>query len=242
MTNTTAAAAAAADPRQRAGQQIHVWSTPAIAWLQTHWLQILIALGAGVALIVLALHCAARARRKRLCAARRVAHRLGRGVRPRDRARPTTSSSSCSRRAARRRLRAMRARRRRRRRRLPVHRSPRCSRRRSGRARSSSARSSTAPSASDYHGEALVSAMGLIRLLVTFVAVRDRADRRARQSRRQRHRPGRGPGRRRHRDRPGRAGHLRRSVRRARDHLRPAVPRGDAITFDKPPARSRRSA
>ena len=74
--------------------------------------------------------------------------------------------------------------------------------------------------------------MGLIRLLVTLRAVRDRAGRGARQSRRQRHRPGRRPRRRRHRDRPRRAGHLRRSVRGARDHLRPPVPRGDAITFD----------
>ena len=75
-----------------------------------------------------------------------------------------------------------------------------------------------------YRGEALGSAMGLIRLLVTLRAVRDRADRGARQSRRQRHRAGRRPRRRRHRDRPRRAGHLRRSVRRARDHLRSPVP------------------
>ena len=99
--------------------------------------------------------------------ASRTRHGLGRGVRPRDGADQQLlhrhARGQAGRRGYRRRRRS-----RSRRRSTSCAPSPRCSRPRSGRARSSSARSSTAPSARHYSGEALVSAMGLIRLLVTF--------------------------------------------------------------------------
>ena len=224
MTNTTAAAKQpifAARRRRRPGAGAS--SRASVAWLQAHWLQILIALGDRRRRSFVALHLAARASAASCASATRARTGWGTIVRPRDRAGPAISSSSCSRRklvAGYRRRRPARSRRRS----TSCSPSPRCSRRRSGRARSSSARSSTAPQPSDYPGEALVSAMGLIRLLVTFalfaialVVVLDNLGVNV---------TGlvAGPRRRRHRDRSGRAGHLRRSVRGARDHLRPPVP------------------
>ncbi|MDQ2879461.1 MAG: mechanosensitive ion channel family protein, partial [Pseudomonadota bacterium] len=59
MNNTIAAAAAAAPRRPLTTEtvqgQAHDFYVASTAWLQTHWLQILIAIGAGIA-IFLALH------------------------------------------------------------------------------------------------------------------------------------------------------------------------------------------
>ena len=68
--------------------------------------------------------------------------------------------------------------------------------------------------------------MAIIRVLVSVALVRDRRHPDPRQSRRERHRAGRGPRHRRHRHRPCRAGHLLRPVRGAFDPVRQAVQEG----------------